>query len=489
MTTSNIQQLVERALGLSRADGCIVLGEQLTGANLRWAGNSLTTNGQSSSVKLAVISVVHTPDGDASGVVARPIPLTGAQDELAELVAASEQAARGAGPADDAAELVPSYPCDDDWDAPPAGTDIEVFADFAPALGEAFGQARQQGMQLYGYAEHQMSSVFLASSTGLRRRHDQPTGRVELNAKSADLQRSAWLGQHTRDFSDVAVGELVSGLRQRLDWSRNRIELPAGRYQTLLSPTAVADLMIYAYWTMNSRDAEEGRSVFAAKGGGTRIGERLAGLPLTLRSDPDYPGLQCAPFTAVFDSDEESVFDNGMPAPAIDWIADGTLRDLYRNRNWAARTGAEFRAAVDNLILTAGAGAAPGHGERAPDSRGNGDRKPGSNGGKSLAEMIAGTERGLLVNCLWYIRVVDPQALLLTGLTRDGVYLIEDGEVRGEVNNFRFNESPVDLLRRATEAGATVPTLPREWSDDFVRTAMPPLRVPDFNMSTVSQAS
>ena len=103
--------------------------------------------------------------------------------------------------------------------------------------------------------------------------------------------------------------------------------------------------------------------------------------------------------------------------------------------------------------------------------------------------MIADTERGLLLTCLWYIREVDPQTLLLTGLTRDGVYLVENGQVRGAVNNFRFNESPIDLLARATEVGRTEPTLPREWSDYFRRTAMPPLRIPDFNMSTVSQAS
>jgi predicted Zn-dependent protease len=103
--------------------------------------------------------------------------------------------------------------------------------------------------------------------------------------------------------------------------------------------------------------------------------------------------------------------------------------------------------------------------------------------------MIAGTKRGLLLTCLWYIREVDPEQLLLTGLTRDGVYLVEDGRVTAVVNNFRFNESPVDLLRRITEVGAAEQTLPREWNDYFTRTVMPPIRVPDFNMSTVSQAS
>jgi predicted Zn-dependent protease len=117
---------------------------------------------------------------------------------------------------------------------------------------------------------------------------------------------------------------------------------------------------------------------------------------------------------------------------------------------------------IDNLILDAG-------------------------GSRSLAEMVASTERGLLLTCLWYIREVDPATLLLTGLTRDGVYLVENGEVTGAVNNFRFNESPVGLLSRATEAGRTEATMPREWSDWFTRAAMPPLRVPDFHMSSVSQ--
>ena len=106
----------------------------------------------------------------------------------------------------------------------------------------------------------------------------------------------------------------------------------------------------------------------------------------------------------------------------------------------------------------------------------------------STDDLVAGMERGLLLTCLWYIREVDPQTLLLTGLTRDGVYLVENGEVAGAVNNFRFNESPVSLLDRFSQASATVPSFSREWGDYFPRTATPALRVPDFNMSTVSQA-
>jgi predicted Zn-dependent protease len=103
--------------------------------------------------------------------------------------------------------------------------------------------------------------------------------------------------------------------------------------------------------------------------------------------------------------------------------------------------------------------------------------------------MLAGTRRGLLLTCLWYIREVDAQTLLLTGLTRDGVYLVENGEVTGAVNNFRFNESPVGMLGRLAEVGASAATLPREWSDYLTSVAMPPARIEGFNMSSVSQAS
>ncbi|MEV4255446.1 metallopeptidase TldD-related protein, partial [Spirillospora sp. NPDC049652] len=162
----------------------------------------------------------------------------------------------------------------------------------------------------------------------------------------------------------------------------------------------------------------------------------------------------------------QSVFDNGLPLAATDWISDGTLAALAQTRRSAEATGLPVTPPVDNLLMSGPDGA-----------------------DATLEDMVARTGRGLLLTCLWYIREVDPQSLLLTGLTRDGVYLVEDGEVVGAVNNFRFNESPVDLLGRLAEVGGSVPTLAREWSDYFQRTAMPPVRVPDFNMSTVSQAS
>jgi predicted Zn-dependent protease len=462
MSHYSAQEVVEQALAASKADGQVTFVVESSEANLRWAGNSLTTNGAMRSRQVVVVSFVDGGTGMAAGTVTR----TGAPD-VSELVAASEQAARDAGPAEDAMPLVGEHPPGGgDWSADPAETSIEVFAEFAPALGHAFGEARDRGDLLFGFAEHSMATTYLGSSTGLRLRHDQPTGRVELNGKSADFGRSVWAGSGTRDFRDVSVPDLAAEVARKMAWSQRRVDLPAGRYETVLPPSAVSDLMIYLYWTMGARDADEGRNVFARPGGGDRVGERLAALPLTLRSDPGAPGLETAPFQVVSaSSGTASVFDNGMATPAVDWISEGVLTNLIRPRAWALRTTAPATAAVDNLILEDPTATA------------------------TLDDMVSGTDRGLLLTTLWYIREVDPQTLLLTGLTRDGVFLVEGGEVTGAVNNFRFNESPVDLLGRANQASRTERTLPREWNDWFTRAAMPALRVPDFNMSSVSPAS
>ena len=463
MTATSPQDLVEHALSASTSDHCVVIVHDSTSANLRWANNTLTTNGVMHGVRVTVVSLHGTGQGTAAGSVSASAASTAQVDRIVE---AADAAARAGTPAEDAADL-PAGEVAEDWAEPSGETSIDVYDDFAPALGEAFGRAGAEGRILYGFVDHDVTTTYLGTSTGTRLRHVQPTGHYGCTAKPTDLSTSAWVGGATRDFKDVDAQVMEAELTQRLGWASRKVDLEAGRYDTVLPPTAVSDLMIYAYWTAGARDAEEGRSVYASGGGGTRIGEQLSNLPVTLRSDPFEPGLQCAPFEIVTQSSGgvQSVFDNGAPVPAASWITEGRLTDLARTRAWARRTETQPRPYVGNLILDGGPG------------------------GRTLDEMVADTERGLLLTCLWYIREVDPQTLLLTGLTRDGVYLVENGRVQGAVNNFRFNESPIDLLGRLTEVGRTEHTLSREWNDDFRRTAMPALRVPDFNMSTVSQAS
>ena len=460
------QDAVERALQAATCDDCVVIADESSAANLRWAANSLTTNGVSRSRQLTVIAISRRGDEAAVGVVSRAGV---SEDQIPAIVAEAERQAADGSPADDAQPLATpaeSSGSGQRWDDPPTETEIGVFSGFARELGNAFATAASGDRKLYGFAEHQLTSSYLGTSTGLRLRHDQPTGRLELNAKSADMTRSAWAGAGTRDFADVDVTTLEADLARRLGWAERSVNLPAGRYETLLPPTALADLMIYMYWSAGAKDALDGRTVFSKPGGGTRVGEQLAGLPLSLRSDPAAAGLQCAPFVVAHASSRESsVFDNGLPKARTEWIAGGKLAALTQTRHTAQLTGLPVTPPIDNLVLDA----------------------PGADG--SLADLVGRTGRGLLLTCLWYIREVDPQTLLLTGLTRDGVYLVENGEVTGAVNNFRFNESPVGMLSRITEVGRTIPTLPREWSDYFTRAAMPPVRVDGFNMSSVSQAS
>ena len=429
------QDVVDLALRTAaqsgRCDETIVIVTDRAEASLRWAGNSMTTNGVATSRSISVISIVRQAGSARVGV-----QRTSVVDEaaIAELVAAAEYAAHTAPEAGDAAPLLTGSP-----------------------QSAGFGRSDV----LYGFAHHIVATTFLGTSTGVRRRFTQPTGSVEINAKRGTA--SAWAGTSTPWFADVPVDAMLADLSMRLDWARRTVDLPAGRYETLMPPSTVADMMIYLGWSMEGRGAQEGRTALSAPGGGTRVGEKLTELPLTLYSDPHAAGLECAPFVhATTSSERLSVFDNGMDITRVDWIRDGVINALTYPRAAAAEFGATPTAPADNMLMTGGA--------------------------KPLADMVAGTERGLLLTTLWYIRTVDPTTLLLTGLTRDGVYLIEDGEITAAVNNFRFNESPLDLLRRATEAGRAEQTLPREWADWATRAVMPTLRIPDFHMSSVSQA-
>jgi predicted Zn-dependent protease len=462
MTATTPQQLVEHALATSTADDCIAIVSDSSSANLRWANNTLTTNGVMVSVDVTVISFVATSDGVATGSVAGS---ASTPEQVTALVQAADAAARSATAAEDAAELVADR-TSPDWNAPPERTGITVYDAFAPALGEAFRAATAEDRLLYGFVNHELVTTYLGSSRGLRLRHAQPTGHYACTGKDLSLSRSAWVGGATRDFRDVDATAMAEQVKERLGWAQRQIDLPAGRYDTILPPSSVADLMIDAYWGAGARVAHEGESVYSRVGGGTRIGELIVPRGVHLYSDPDLTGLESAPFNVAGVSDNtESVFDNGLPLTRTEWIADGTLAALLQTRHSAAMTGQPVTPMIDNIVLEV----------------------DGAQG--SEQDLVAGMERGLLVTCLWYIREVDPQTMLLTGLTRDGVYLVEGGEIVGAVNNFRWNESPIDLLNRFSHASATVPSFSREWGDDyFSRTATPALRIPDFNMSSVSQA-
>lgn len=448
--------LAEQVLRAARRP-CVVIVDDSHEADVRFANNTVTTDGVRADRRVTAILVEPS---EAPGQPGRAGVARRSGDVDVEALLAGADAAMGS--ADDAAPLI-----EGDQD-PTFGEDAAVTGldHLGPVVGDltgAFARAKQTGAVLAGFAEHRVTTTYLASSTGLRRRSTQPTGALQLVGRKDGA--SAWAGAGAADFLDVELAPLEDRVRRGLDWARHRVDVAPGRHEVLLPPSAVADLMIFLLDAASGRESEEGRTVFSKPGGGTRLRDALTPLGFDLWSDPVEPGLECTPFleTPVSGADV-SVFDNGLSLERTDWLHAGVLERLRYHRAGAERSHSRTTAPVDNLslALTGAAG--------------------------DIEDMIATTERGLLLTCLWYIREVDPKTLLLTGLTRDGVYVVEGGKVVGATSNFRFNESPVDVLARASNATATARTYGRETGGWMNRTAMPALRVPDWNMSTVSQA-
>ena len=453
------QDLIEKITSTATCDDCIVVVRDKTQANLRWAGSTLTTNGVIQERSVTVIAFVSVEGGMASGGVTRTdVSLA----DVPALLEAAIASAKAAGPADDYAPLATNISIGN-WSAEHVPTGPEVFTKFAPALGDMFSRSVADKIELFGYSEHTNETTWVGSKGGLRLRKDSPVGRVEMTGKSHDRTRSTWAGVETHDFTDVSVADIDAQIRQRLNWQGTKVDLPAGKYDTIFPSGSVADIFTYMMWVSTARDAHEGQSVFSKKGGGTRIGEKLANVSLQFFSDPDFKALPFSNFVATaVSSPFSSVFDNGQSIKRVDWLKDGVLQSLIQTRASAQLTNLDFTPLGENLVMSV----------------------DGASG--SLEDMVKKVDNGLLLTTLWYIRMVDPNSLLLTGLTRDGVYHVRGGEVVGATNNFRWNDSPVSALSRIAHAGASQWTQPREWAGDMTSMSMPPLVIKDFNMSTVS---
>ncbi len=443
-------------LRLSKADACIAVGRRVATVNVRWAHNTVTTNGDADEVQLSVISIIGRRVASVTRTHFPP-------DRLEEIVREAEAGCARRPEAPDYVPLVEGTGEPADWLDPPGDADIHVFDPFVPQLAALYEQARRSNIATFGYAEFRTETTFLATSTGLKKRHTERIGKVDMTGKSPDFVRSSWVGQATHDFLDIDLGDMFERLQRRLGWAAQRIDMPADSYEVLLEPSCVADLAIATYWFMARRDADEGRSPFSKPGGGTRIGEPLFG-GVTFYSNPTEPVVEAAPFHYGIESGEaSSVFDNGLELSRTDWVRGGVLQNLITPRYWAAKMGLPAPVPfVNNLVV-----------------EGN---------GPAIADMIAATDRALLVTCFWYIRTVDPQSALVTGLTRDGVYFVERGKVKGAVNNFRWNMSPIAAFAQAIQVGAGGLALPRE-HDEFLRSKAPPMRIERFNMSSVTEAS
>lgn len=447
------QELVEAILASAKTEA-IVRVSTSRGLNLRWANSTTTTNGATSELAVSIAAI----DDGRVGSLARN--LSGDEDPEA-LMRQAEKAASGNPEAEDRMELpAGSGSLPEDWDAAPVDAEPSLFAPMVGKLDQVFEDSRSSQTPTFGYAEHDESTVWFGTTAGIRKRGSISRGQISFTTKQGS--RSTWGGEWVSDWSATDPVAMYRTMVDRLDSSKEHIDLPAGRYEVLLSPSAVADVFTYFLWLASLRDALDGQSPFSKQGGGTRLGEKLTEVPVTISSDPEAPGLQGLPFaSSITSSAFNSVFDAGLEIGKVDYVREGELVNLAAPRAVASRIDGQMVPFPQNLLM---------------EGR-----------GPSLEQMIASTERGLLLNALWYIRLVDPRAMLLTGLTRDGVYLIENGRIKGEVNNFRWNVSPLDVLRNIKEVGRSANTLPREFENQLAAT--PPLRVSDWNMSSVSEAT
>ena len=456
------QDLIEKVLARATSDECIVIVRDKTQANLRWASSTLTTNGVIQERSVTVLAFVSMGASMAAGGVTRT---NVDEKDIDAILSEAISAAKAAGPAEDFAPLAKDLSLGD-WSAPHNPTGPEVFKKFAPDLGEMMKKSVADKIELFGYAEHTHSTIWVGSKGGLRLRNDSPIGRVEMTGKSHERSRSTWEGVETHDFSNVSISAIDKAIRQRLEWQARKIDLPAGKYDTIFPSGTVADLYTYMIWVSTGRDAFEGQSVFSKKGGGTRVGEKLANVPVNLYSDPANKLLPGSPFISnTASSSLGSIFDTGQRTLRVDWMKDGVLQSLIQTRATSKLTSLPFTPMGDNYFMEVS----------------------GSSGG--IEELTKKVDNGLLLTTLWYIRMVDPNTLLLTGLTRDGVYHVKNGEVQGATNNFRWNDSPVSALSRIKAAGASEWTQPREWSEYATHMHFPALVISDFNMSTVSPGS
>src|SRR6185436_14694532 len=276
-------------------------------------------------------------------------------------------------------------------------------------------------------------------------------------ARTPDGTGSGWASGGARDWGKLDPVALGTTAAQKAVASRNPVAIEPGMYTVVLEPQAVADLVPLLGGAFNARSADEGRGTFSKREGGTRLGEKVMDERVTLYSDPADPDLLAMPFDG-----------EGLPLKRRVWIENGVLKNFSYSRFWAQKQGKE---------ATGGGGGGGGGG-------GFSGGLPGGlkmvGGTKSTDELIAGTQRGILVTHFFYIRSLDQRTVLLTGLTRDGTFLIEKGKITKSLKNFRWNESPLFMLAKLEELGRAEPTAAGQ--------VMPAIRARDFNFTSLSDA-
>jgi len=442
LSQSDLETLSGKVLSMVTADDAELYLSDRESLILRSANNDLTTNGllEQASLHLSVnfgkrsasISINQTDEASLRDAVKRV-------EAMARLAPEDPESLPPVGPG--------TYSSPPTWsEATAAMTPGDALAKLRPVI-EA---ARAAKVESAGYFTRDLNRSAYANSRGVFVFERSTKAGFSMTARTAQGRGSGWASLEVTDAGGldlVPVGDRA--IRKALD-SREAKARPAGRTTVVFEAAAARDLVGLLFWGLDRRGFDEGRSFLngLVGEGGDPVGQALFGDRATVYSDPMDAGAPCGSHSG------------GLPLAKTTWIEKGVLKALPVGRFWAGKKGIPVVPAPGNLIF------------------------PGD--GHSLDELVAGVEDGVLVTRLWYLRMVQPQTLLYTGLTRDGTFAIRDGKVAGPVNNYRFNETPVNVLKNLVSSGVPERVL---GSEDQMPMRVPALVVKDFNLSSVSDAS
>jgi predicted Zn-dependent protease len=444
LTEAEARELAQRALARSRADEARVNITSGLERNTRFARNQITTSGDAQNASISVSSAFGRRIGSAT---------TNRFDDesLRRVVEMSERLA-GLAPEDpeylgELGEQV--YPeVRHPWFEATANLDSEARA---AAVLEVTRAAQPRGLVSTGFLPVRAGSQAVATSRGLFAYNRATGASFTTTVRTPDGTGSGWAGISHHDWADVDVRALAERAVQKAEMSRNPQPIEPGRMTVILEPQAVGSLVGFMFWQMTARAADEGRSFFTRPGGGNRIGERIIDERVTLYTDPTNPMLFTAPFN-----------EEGLPNRQMVWFDRGALQNLVFDRYWGNRHDVAPTGFPAGFMM--------------------------EGGDATIEDMIASTERGLLVTRFWYMRPVDQRTILYTGLTRDGTFLIENGRVTRPVQNLRWNESPVNLLNNLEMIGRPERVIASEAGSVGPAVIVPPLKVRNFNFTSVSDA-
>ncbi len=446
LTKEEARKIVDKVLGYSKADEMSVsLSGNRTG-NIRYARNSVSTSGESDNLSLSVTAVYGKRSGTAT--------INEFDDaSLEKTVRRAEEIAKLA---PENPEYMPMLGQQNYLDTKTyAESTAKIDPEFrATAAFNSIDPCRQKNLTAAGYMEDTTGFTSIGNSKG-NFGYNRSTGvDFSITVRTDDGLGSGYANPDVNDVSklntkattEIAMGKAMASAKARA--------LEPGKYTVILEPTAAVELLQNMMRSMDARSADEGRSFLSKKGGGTRLGEKLFDERVTIISDPMNEELPQSPFGGGGGGGRfGGGGGDGLPQEKRTWIEKGVVKNMYYSRYWADKKGVGAIPAPGGFILLGGT--------------------------QSLADLIKSTEKGILVTRLWYIRAVDPQTQLYTGLTRDGTFYIENGQIKFPVKNFRFNESPVIMLNNLEALGKPV----RAGGN-----LIPPMKIRDFTFTSLSDA-